>query len=148
MSRRTAQLVALLVASVASTGCFSLSGHFGAPIPQERVVEIRAGETTREQITAWFGPPSAFFKPGLLELILADGSEVEAPSAPVVEDVYSYRYIETRVRIAIVPLILLRARATTQTESLIVFFDENGVVSYHGFRRDGPGSEIGGTADE
>jgi hypothetical protein len=148
MSRRRAKLVAVLIASVASSGCFSVGGRFGAPIPQERLLEIRAGETTREQITAWFGPPSAFFKPGLLELIFADGSEVEAPSAPVVEDVYSYRYIETRVRIAIVPLVLLRARATTQSESLIVFFDENGVVRYHGFRHDHPGNEIGGAVDE
>jgi hypothetical protein len=148
MSRRAAQLAVALLASLASGGCFSLSGRFGAPIPLERVNEIRAGETTREQITAWFGPPSAFFKPGLLDLILADGSDVEAASAPVLEDVYSYRYIETRVRLAIVPLILLRARATTQTESLIVFFDESGVVRYHGFRHDGPGHEIGGATDE
>jgi hypothetical protein len=148
MSRRAAHLAVVLFATLASSGCFSLSGRFGAPIPLERVLEIRAGETTREQITAWFGPPSAFFKPGLLELIFADGSDVEAASAPVVEDVYSYRYIETRVRIAIVPLVLLRARATTQTESLIVFFDESGVVRYHGFRHDGPDDEIGGARDE
>ena len=148
MSRRAAKLAVALLAVLAGSGCFSLSGRFGAPIPQERVLEIRAGETTREQITAWFGPPSAFFKPGLLELILADSSDVEAASAPVMEDVYSYRYIETRVRIAIVPLVLLRARAVTQTESLIVFFDESGVVRYHGFRHDGAGDEIGGARDE
>ena len=136
MSRRAAKLAVALLAVLAGSGCFSLSGRFGAPIPQERVLEIRAGETTREQITAWFGPPSAFFKPGLLELIFADGSEVEAPSAPVVEDVYSYRYIETRVRVGIVPLIAVWARARTRTESLAVFFDEHGVVRYLGYRRD------------
>ena len=64
------------------------------------------------------------------------------------EDVYSYHYVETRARIVIIPLLLLRARATTQTESLIVFFDESGVVRYHGFRHDGPGEEIGGATDD
>jgi hypothetical protein len=137
------KIAAIMLVAFASSGCFSISGSFGAPIPASRVVEIRDGETTREQITAWFGPPSAFFKPGLLDLILADGSEVETASAPVVEDVYSYRYIESRVRLAIVPLVALRARATTRTESLIVFFDENGLVRYHGFRRDDPDEEIG-----
>ncbi len=73
MSRRAAQLAVALLALLASSGCFSLSGRCGAPIPLERVLEIRAGETTREQITAWFGPPSALPRPfdGLLNDWLA-----------------------------------------------------------------------------
>ncbi len=126
------------------SGCFSFTGHFGAPIPVTRVSDIREGVTTRVDITAWFGPPSAFYRPSLVDLITANGEDIEAPSAPVIEDVYSYRYIESRVRIWIIPIVMLGARATTQTQSLTVFFNEAGVVRYYGYREDGPDGEIGG----
>ncbi len=143
MSRLPARLGAALLATLASSGCFSLSGHFGAPIPQAHVVEIRDGVTTRDQIIQWFGPPSAFFKPSLLDLIFANVEDMETPSAPLVEDVYSYRYIETRVRVAIVPLLALHTRAKTRTASLTLFFDEAGVVRYHGYRYDDSDDELG-----
>ena len=133
-----------LLIAVLSSGCFSLTGHFGAPIPVNRVSDIRDGVTTREDITAWFGPPSAFYRPSLVDLITASGEGIEAPIAPVIEDVYSYRYIETRARVWIIPIVMLRARATTQTQSLTVFFDDAGMVRYYGYREDGPDGEIRG----
>ena len=135
MSRRPGPLVALLLFALTRAGCFSMSGHFGTAIPEHRVAEIESGKTTREEITAWFGPPSAFYKPSLLELILTSIDEDEA-SARIVEDVYSYRFIETRVRVAVVPLIALWARATTRTQSLAVFFGDDGTVLYYGYRVD------------
>ena len=141
------RLAALLVAALAS-GCFSLSGSFGAPIPVERLERIEPGRTTRGEITAWFGPPSAFARPGLLDLILLNDGSVEELRAPLIEDVYSYRYVESRVRVLLIPLILLRARAATQAESLTVFFDADGVVRYYGYRLDAPDAVIGATSDE
>ena len=143
-ARRLKLVIFTLLAAVASSGCFSFTGHFGAPIPMTRVSDIREGVTTRVDITAWFGPPSAFYRPSLVDLITANGEDIEAPIAPVIEDVYSYRYIESRVRIWIIPIVMLGARATTQTQSLTVFFDEAGVVRYYGYREDGPDGEIGG----
>lgn len=139
MSELSRPAIAGLVA-LACTGCFTVSGHFGAPIPVERVAAIEPGQTTREEITAWFGPPSGFYQPGLLDLLTGDG---EAASAPVTEAVYSYRYVESRVRVLIVPFVALRARGTTQADTLTVFFDGDGRVRYHGYRRDAPGEELG-----
>ena len=147
MSRRSGPLVALVLLALAGAGCFSMSGHFGTAIPEERVAEIQSGETTREEITGWFGPPSAFYKPSLLELILASIDEDEA-TARIVEDVYSYRFIETRVRVAVVPLIALWARATTRTQSLAVFFDDDGRVLYYGYRVDDSARPGGARTDE
>ena len=138
--------VALLAAALAS-GCFSFDGSFGEPIATEHLESIEPGRTTRAEITAWFGPPSAYARPGLLDLILANGDGAQA-QRPVVVDVYSYRYVESRVRVALIPLILLRARAATRSEALTVFFDEDGVVRYYGYRLDTPDTVIGGAPDE
>ncbi len=143
-ARRLKLVISTLLVAGASSGCFSFTGHFGAPIPVTRVSDIRDGVTTREDITAWFGPPSAFYRPSLVDLITASGEDIEAPNAPIIEDVYSYRYIESRVRIWIIPIVMLGARATTQTQSLAVFFDDTGVVRYYGYREDGPDGEIRG----
>ena len=148
MSRAPARILAALLVAATASGCFSLSGSFGAPIPVARLELIEPGRTTRGEITAWFGPPSAFARPGLLDLILANGGSLEEPRAPLIEDVYSYRYVESRVRVLLIPLILVRARAATQAESLTVFFDADGVVRYYGYRLDAPGSMIGATSDE
>ena len=141
MTSRAARIATLLVAWLPCSGCFSFSGSFGDPIAVEQLERIEPGHTTRAQITTWFGPPSAFARPGLLDLILANDGAVEEPRAPVIEDVYSYRHVQTRVRVTLVPLLLLRARAVTDTEALTVFFDEDGVVRYYGYRRDTPESE-------
>jgi hypothetical protein len=142
MSRLAQSLLAAPVA-LACAGCFTVTGSFGAPIPLGHIDQIEPGVTTRDQITAWFGPPSAFYRPGLLELITGDGEELEVASAPVTQDVYSYRYVESRIRVLVIPLLVLRARGTSHMETLTVFFDDNGRVLDHGYRRDVPGEEIG-----
>ena len=50
---------AILLAALCS-GCLSFSGEFGTRIPANALLQVRDGETTREQIHSWFGPPSAF----------------------------------------------------------------------------------------
>ena len=72
MRRLFATAAALALVALAS-GCFSFSGSFGAPIPVDYLDRIEPGRTTRGEITAWFGPPSAFARPGLLDLVLASG---------------------------------------------------------------------------
>ncbi len=147
MSRRAAHLVVALLVSVSASGCFSFRGSFGAPIPTQHLDSIEPGRTTRGEITAWFGPPSTFARPGLLDLILADDSGRQQQT-PLVEEVYSYRYVESRVRIVVVPIILLRARAETRSEALTVFFDADGVVRYYGYRLDEPDTVIGAVRDD
>jgi outer membrane protein assembly factor BamE (lipoprotein component of BamABCDE complex) len=147
VSRPVVRLLAALAVSALASGCFSFSGSFGAPIPREHLERIEPGRTTRAEITAWFGPPSAFARPGLLDLILANDGSDQAPTL-VIEDVYSYRYIESRVRVTAIPIVMLRARAVTQSEALTVFFDAEGVVRYYGYRLDAPDTIIGAVRDE
>jgi hypothetical protein len=137
----------VLLLTALSTGCFSVRGSFGAKIPVEWLERIEPGRTTRAEITAWFGPPSAFSRPGLLDLITGNDDGVEEPR-PVIEDVYSYRYVESRLRVLLIPLVALRATATTRAESLAVFFDEHGVVRYYGYRLDSPDTAIGDDPDD
>jgi hypothetical protein len=118
------------------SGCFTVRGQFGSPLPEAYIAEIQDGVTTREEITAWFGPPSAFFKPGLLDLIFEGEPEFGGPVAPIIEEVYTYRYIETEAQLFLIPVFYARATTGDDSTTLTVFFDERGVVRYHGFRRD------------
>ena len=74
-AKRLGILGAVLLAC-ASSGCISFSGRFGAEIPVESIPRIENGVTTREEIMSWFGPPSAFFNPSLLDLIFEDEEEI------------------------------------------------------------------------
>ena len=129
------------------SGCISLSGSFGTPIPEEQLGRIRAGETTRDEILAWFGPPSAFYNPTFLDVILEQGKNADEfgglaeeidlePPAPVLNDVFTYRYIENDTRALFVPIVFGVLDAAALYETLTIFFDEDGVVEYHAFRRD------------
>ena len=139
----TSRLVAAALVALLASGCFSVRGRFGAPISTPEVERIEQGVTTREQITAWFGPPNAFYRPSLLELILGGGNGVQTPIFTVTEDVYSYRYIESHARLWLIPIFVLRANAKTRSQSLTVFFNEDGTVRYYGYRLDEPGDVLG-----
>lgn len=132
--RRTASAAGLL-GCLATAGCVSLAGDFGTRIAVENLPRIRDGETTREEIIAWFGPPSAFFNPSFLQVILGQTPDVRLP-APVLDDVWTYRFIENETRVFFVPIVFASIDAAATAETLTVFFDEQGRVKYHAYRRD------------
>ena len=132
---RRALLAAGLMAWATSSGCVNLSGDFGSRIPLENLPRIRNGETTRDDIMAWFGPPSAFFNPSFLQVI-AGRTDVARTPAPVLDDVWTYRFIENETRVFFVPILFATIDAAATAETLVVFFDEEGRVKYHAFRRD------------
>ena len=135
----TAALAGLLVGLPAAlgTGCVSLSSEFGNRIPVEKIADIQDGVTTREEITRWFGPPSAFYNPTLLDVILEDQEDVNAP-APLLNDVYTYRHIQNDSKVFFVPILFAVFDGVAVAETLTVFFDEEGRVEYHAYRRDEP----------
>lgn len=130
LPRVGATLLALLCC-----GCISFSGEFGTRISPDAVSRVRDGETTREEITSWFGPPSAFYSPTFLDVILGDQEDIES-NGPILDDVYTYRYIENDSRLFFIPILFARIEAVGTSETLVVFFDENGRVEYHAYRRD------------
>ena len=129
--------------AVMLSGCISFSGHFGTKIRVEHIPKIEDGVTTREEIMSWFGPPSAFFNPSFLDVILGDEDEMMDTGTAVLNDVYSYRYIENESTLFFIPILFGLFDAEAVSETLIVFFDEEGRVEYHAYRRDvtGPGED-------
>jgi hypothetical protein len=135
--KKLAVLGAVLPA-LALSGCISFSGHFGTKIRVENIPRIEDGVTTREEVMSWFGPPSAFFNPTFLDVILASEEEVIGPGAAVLNDVYTYRYIENKTTLFFVPIFVAFLDTVAVAETLTIFFDENGRVEYHAYRRDVP----------
>lgn len=133
--RRAHALAVALALALGGSGCVSFSGDFGTPIAVEHLPRIRDGVTTRAEIIAWFGPPSAFYNPSFLDVITEDAEDILAP-APVLNDVFTYRYLENDTTIFFVPIFYARVDAAARGETLTVFFDEEGRVKYHAYRRD------------
>lgn len=134
-SHRRAAMAAGLALLLVGSGCVSLSGEFGTRIAVENLSRIRDGQTTRAEIVAWFGPPSAFYNPTFLDIIRGDIEGSETPAA-VLDDVYTYRFIENSTKVFFVPILFATIDAAATAETLTVFFDEEGRVKYHAYRRD------------
>ena len=134
---RAWRIAAALLLGPLAAGCVSLSAEFGSRIPVERIASIQNGVTTREEITRWFGPPSALYNPTILDVIFEDEEDINAP-APLLNDVYTYRHIQNDSRIFFIPVLFARFEGLAVAETLTVFFDEEGLVEYHAYRRDEP----------
>jgi len=130
-------LGAVLLGAVLS-GCISFSGHFGTEIRVEHIPRIEEGVTTREEVMSWFGPPSAFFNPTFLDVILGEEDEMMDSEAGLLNDVFTYRYIENKTTLFFIPIFFGVFDTVAVSETLTIFFDENGRVRYHAYRRDVP----------
>ncbi|MGA3281088.1 MAG: hypothetical protein ABSD50_08905 [Smithella sp.] len=53
------KIFALIAMIIFLSGCATATNVVGRPIPQENVSRIKKGETTKENILAWFGEPSS-----------------------------------------------------------------------------------------
>ena len=124
--------------ALALFGCISFSGHFGTKIRVENIPRIENGVTTREQVMSWFGPPSAFFNPSFLDVIFADEDEMIGSGAGVLNDVFTYRYIENKSTLFFIPILVGFLDTVAVSETLTIFFDEDGRVEYHAYRWDVP----------
>ncbi len=119
-------------------GCVSFSGEFGTPIPREALEQIRDGETTRADVQRLFGPPSALYSPTFLDVVLEDADDITASSGPILDDVYTYRFIQNDSTLWFIPIFFASLEARASSETLTIFFDEQGLVRYHAYRRDAP----------
>ena len=136
-AKKLSVLGAVLLGAVLS-GCISFSGHFGTEIRVEHIPRIEEGVTTREEVMSWFGPPSAFFNPTFLDVILGEEDEMMDSEAGLLNDVFTYRYIENKTTLFFIPIFFGVFDTVAVSETLTIFFDENGRVRYHAYRRDVP----------
>jgi hypothetical protein len=133
MGPRVALLLAL--AWIACAGCIQARLVDGNEVPDERVAQIRPGETTKDQILDWFGAPEAATDPGELRRLLEE-SEVlpedvlEMPLA----DVLVFELTEVKLE-GLVLLLFNRFDVRAASDRLVVFFDDQSRVVHYGFRR-------------
>ena len=141
MSAQRFPALLLLLAVLGTTGCVSFRGSYGTPIPEELLGRIQDGTSTRAEILAWFGPPSALYNPTFLDVVLEDEDDITASTGPMLDDVYTYRFIQNDSTLWFVPIFFASLEAGASSETLTIFFDEDGRVKYHAYRRDGPSEE-------
>lgn len=127
---------AIVLLLLALCGCYVNTTHWGTPIPQEHLGGIVDGTTTRASIVQDFGPPSAFYRPDLIDAILGRSSSSEGIPGRVDDDIFTYQYVTAKARVLFFPILFLRFSSETISDTLVVFFDEHGVVKYHAFRHD------------
>ena len=132
-------LVLLLVACAALTGCLYASGSNiqEKTFSKTGVKKIEPGKTTKEDILKWFGPPLAIARKGdedkimTVENVRADTFlELFSAKRPLTENdvVYYYRNVETSVSGGAI-LFAVVSESRSATAKLWVLIDyRNGIV--------------------
>jgi hypothetical protein len=130
-------LAVLALAGVAwlGAGCVMMNVVGGNEVPEERIAQIRPGETTRAEILDWFGSPAAYTDPSGLRLLF-EAAEVRP------EDVLTFPYADvlvfqlTRAKgRALLLFVFNYIEARGASDRLVVFFDDKDRVMYYGYRK-------------
>jgi len=140
MTPRKLRLAPLTLA-LAAAGCALGTQRFGREIDESRISSLEVGVSTKADVLAVFGPPTAYS-----HLPVADdeeerrkrererGHELEPEPEPP-PDAFVYQYREDRESFFTV-LLFTRFRREVLTDRLIVFFDEQEVVRHLAFERE------------
>ena len=131
------RLLALLPALLLS-GCLyvSASGVFGSALDPAAVSQIVPGESTKGQVLDLLGPPEEFVRS---EVLGALGDETARVSGAVAlgnraQDAFTYQLDTLSARGSL--LILYNyVRAQTESDLLVIFFDEEDLVREVSFRK-------------
>jgi hypothetical protein len=138
MTLRRLRLGSLCLA-LAAAGCALGTQRFGREIDETRISSLEVGVSTKADVLATFGPPTAYS-----HLPVADdeeerrkrerGRELEPESEPP-PDAFVYEYREDRESFFTV-LLFTRFHREVLTDRLLVFFDEQEVVRHVAFERE------------
>lgn len=126
----------LLVAALAvAPGCVIGRYSEGQTIPADQIPRIVPGTTTKAEILEWFGAPQSYADATFLEDFM---SERELVPGPVVDlpfaDVLVYRFTEGELR-GLVMILYNHIRLDVASDTLVIYFDEQDRVLYHGWRK-------------
>jgi hypothetical protein len=125
----------LVVALGASQACVIGRYSEGQVIPLEPIARIVPGTTTKAEILDWFGAPQSYADATFLEDYMSDR---ELAPGPVVDlpfaDVLVYRLTEGKLR-GVVLILFNHIRLDVASDTLVIYFDEQDRVLYHGFRK-------------
>jgi hypothetical protein len=112
------------MAMALALSCATGVERFGAPIPADRVDQIVAGRSTRNDVLSLLGPPTFDSR------VLPPGDEDSPRVVPEPrEEVLLWEYRERRERFATVILYTFFSQKTL-TDTVMVLIDDQGVVSH------------------
>jgi hypothetical protein len=132
---RSAARCLLIVALVSTAGCVIGRYSEGQAIAADQIPRIVPGVTTKAEILDWFGAPQSYADATFLEEFL---SERELVPGPIVDlpfaDVLVYRFTAGRLR-GLVLILYNQIRLDVASDTLVIYFDEQDRVLYHGWRK-------------
>lgn len=130
--------LALAVLFLTASGCIVFTDKAGIPLAEADGAWIQAGRTSRDEVLLRLGPPTGYFTTDLTAVVTRLGTPL-APGwagAGVDDDVFTYQEVDIRGKVAFFPILFTWLDAHIETRTLIVFFDEAGVVEYVAYRED------------
>ncbi len=140
----TVSLIRCLIVSVAvlgSAGCVSI--HTEQSFPVEQIRSIRPGVTTKQEVLAWFGPPTAMAEKGERILLPSAGNENEELRERAFADileyfptrhlegsliVYCYQYWKSDIPLVPAPIADVAEGAVTVYRLWILIDEDRGVA--------------------
>ena len=125
----------LLAALAALYGCVIGRYSEGQTIPVDEIARIVPGTTTKSEILDWFGAPQSYADATFLEDYMSDRQLVPGPVVDLpFADVLVYRLTEGRLR-GVVLILFNHIRLDVASDTLVIYFDGQDRVLYHGFRK-------------
>lgn len=122
------------------SGCISARYSEGEGIPWESVGGVRPGQTTKNEVLEAFGAPQNFSSPSALaEFLENQGLEPETYSRYPFADVFAYQATYGALR-GFTLIFYTRLELKILSNLVLIFFDEQGVVTHVGVRRATDGS--------
>jgi hypothetical protein len=133
--RFSPKIIGILSLVFLLAGCVIGRYYEGPKISEEKIKEIKPGETTKADIISWFGPPQNYISPTVFNEILR---EMDVTREPLTNypfaNILSYQFNRGNIR-AIVLVLFNYVDANVKSDHLIIFLDENEKVKYYGFRK-------------
>ena len=131
---------AILVLAALLPACVTFHDRAGVPLDASYAERIEEGVSTRRDVLALVGPPTGLFDTNLLATVLRAGETFGRPltAGRVYDDVLSWQEIDVHARIYFFPILYMYGTSEITTRTLVVFFDEQGVVSDVSWREDIP----------
>ena len=114
-----------------------IKGYFmeGNKIYEDYISQIKRGQTTRDDVLKWFGPPVEFQDPKTLKMLLKTlDLTAETPSMDhPFEDAFVYEF--TYAKTSGFSIILYTySKTDSKKDILMVFFDDDDKVKYYAYR--------------
>jgi outer membrane protein assembly factor BamE (lipoprotein component of BamABCDE complex) len=125
----------VLLVGLVLAGCISARYTEGEAIPWDSVAQIQPGQTTKDEVLAAFGAPQNFSNPSALaEFLENQGLESDAYSRYPFADVFAYQANYGALR-GFTLILYTRLELKIVSNLVLIYFDEEGVVTHLGVRR-------------